>query len=64
LHAPCFGPARRVALDQLENRYKRRFRNHWAFVRHAEENGLNLDLTAPPKRPGRTLTWPDEMGKP
>ncbi len=55
----CFGPARRVVLDQLENRYKRRFCNHWAFVRYAQENGLNLDFTTPPKRPSRTLTWPE-----
>jgi hypothetical protein len=58
----CFGPARRVVLDQLENRYKRRFCNHWAFVRYAQENGLNLDFTTPPKRPSRTLTWPEEAG--
>jgi hypothetical protein len=58
----CFGPARRVVLDQLENRYKRRFCNHWAFVRYAEENGLNLDFKTPPKRPGRTLTWPEGRG--
>jgi hypothetical protein len=58
----CFGPARRVVLDQLENRYKRRFRNHWAFVRYAEENGRNLDFKTPPKRPSRTLAWPEEAG--
>jgi hypothetical protein len=59
----CFGPARRVVLDQLENRYKRRFCNHWAFVRYAEENGLNLDFKTPPKRPSRTLAWPEEAEK-
>jgi hypothetical protein len=60
----CFGPARRVVLDQLENRYKRRFCNHWAFVRYAQENGLALDFTTPPKRPGRTLTWPEAAQTP
>jgi hypothetical protein len=48
----CFGPARRVVLDHLANRYGRRFVNHWAFVRYALEQGLDLDFTTPPKRPG------------
>jgi hypothetical protein len=56
----CFGPGRRVVLDQLENRCKRRFCNHWAFVRYAEESGLNLDFATPPKRPSWTLTWQEE----
>ena len=47
----CFGPARRVVLDHLGNRYGRRFANHWAFVRYAQEQGLKLDLTSPPRRP-------------
>jgi hypothetical protein len=47
----CFGGARRVVLDHLGNRYGRRFVNHWAFVRFADEQGLKLDLTTPPKRP-------------
>jgi hypothetical protein len=47
----CFGEARRVVLDHLGNRYGRRFVNHWAFVRYAQEQGLNLDFTTPPKRP-------------
>jgi len=47
----CFGPARRVVLDQLGNRYGRRFVNHWAFVRFASEQGLELDFSTPPKRP-------------
>jgi hypothetical protein len=53
-----------IVLDQLENRSKRRFRRHWAFVRYAKENGLSLDFKTPPKRPGRTLAWPEETGKP
>ena len=47
----CFGPARRVVLDHLGNRYGRRFDNHWAFVRFAREQNLELDFTTPPKRP-------------
>jgi len=47
----CFGPARWVVLDHLGNRYGRRFVNHWAFVRYAQERGLDLDFTTPPKRP-------------
>jgi hypothetical protein len=46
-----FGPARRVVLDHLGNRYGRRFVNHWAFVRFATEQKLGLDFTTPPKRP-------------
>ena len=47
----CFGPARRVILDHLGNRYGRRFANHWASVRYAQEHNLGLDFTTPPKRP-------------
>lgn len=47
----CFGEARAVVLDHLSNRYGRRFYNHWAFVRFAEEQDLGLDFTTPPKRP-------------
>ena len=47
----CFGNARRLVLDHLGNRYRRRFVNHWAFVRFAEEQKLGLDFTTPPKRP-------------
>ena len=47
----CFGVARRVVLDHLGNRYGRRFVNHWAYVRFAREQGLDLDFTTPPKRP-------------
>jgi tRNA A-37 threonylcarbamoyl transferase component Bud32 len=54
----CFGPARRVVLDHLGNRYGRRFVNHWAFVRYAREQGLNLDFTTPPRRPN-----PEESAK-
>ena len=47
----CFGPARRVVLDHMGNRYGRRFINHWAFVRFAREQNLDVDFTTPPKRP-------------
>jgi predicted Ser/Thr protein kinase len=47
----CFGPARQVVLKHLGNRYGRRFANHWEFVRFAQEQGLGLDFTTPPKRP-------------
>jgi serine/threonine-protein kinase len=48
----CVGSARRVILDELETRYRRKFADHWAFVRFAEEQKLDLDFTTPPKRPG------------
>jgi hypothetical protein len=55
----CVGPVRRLILDQLGNRYHRRFASQWAFVLYAREHGLNLDFTTPPKRPPRTLPpWP------
>jgi hypothetical protein len=47
----CLGKARRVVLDHLGNIHGRRFTNHWEFVRHAREKGLQLDLTSPPHRP-------------
>jgi hypothetical protein len=47
----CFGAARRVVLDHLGNRYGRRFVNHWAFVRYATDQRLDLDFTTPPRRP-------------
>jgi hypothetical protein len=40
-------------LEHLDNRYARRFANHWEFVRFARERGLDLDFTTPPKRPAR-----------
>jgi hypothetical protein len=47
----CVSEVRRVILDQLGNRYGRRFDTHWDFVRYAQEHQLNLDFTTPPKRP-------------
>jgi hypothetical protein len=46
----CIGQARRVILDRLEDRYRRKFADHWEFVRFAQEQKLGLDSTTPPKR--------------
>ena len=46
----CIGPARRVILDQLANRYRRPFADQWAFVRFAQEQNLGLNFTSPPRR--------------
>jgi WD40 repeat protein len=46
----CTGPARRVILDQLGNRYHQQFADQWAFVRFAQEQSLGLDFTTPPRR--------------
>jgi hypothetical protein len=51
----CIGEVRRVVLNQLGNRYGRRFETHWDFVRYAEDQGLNLDFTTPAKRPDPKL---------
>jgi hypothetical protein len=45
------GDTRRMLLDQLEGIHGRRFANHWEFVRFAQEAGLKLDFTSPPRRP-------------
>jgi hypothetical protein len=49
----CVHQKRGVILNQLGNRYGRRFATHWDFVRYAQEQRLNLDFTTPPKRPDR-----------
>jgi hypothetical protein len=49
-HPFCVDQARRVVLEQLENRYRRPFADHWAFVRFATEQRLGLDFTTPPRR--------------
>jgi hypothetical protein len=54
----CIGRARRVILDQLENRYLQKFTDHWDFVRFAEKQKLKLDFTTPPKRPTMPLNHP------
>src|SRR5262249_54108318 len=46
----CIGKARRVILDQLENRYRRKFADQWEFVAWAEKHAPGLDLISPPKR--------------
>ena len=45
----CIGAARRVVLDHLGNRYGRRFVNHWAFVRYATGQKLDLGFKSPPR---------------
>jgi hypothetical protein len=47
----CIGVVRRMILDQLERRYRRRFPDRWAFVHFAQEQKLDLDFITPPKRP-------------
>ncbi len=46
----CVGQARRVILDQLANRYQRKFADQWDFVRYATQENLGLDFTTPPVR--------------
>jgi len=46
----CFGEARKVVLKHLGNRYGRVFANHWEFVRFAQKQHFDLNLTSPPKR--------------
>jgi hypothetical protein len=41
-----------VILDQLENRYRRKFVDHWAFVRYAQKQKLALDITSPAQTAG------------
>jgi hypothetical protein len=47
----CVGEARRLVLGQLARHYQRSFADQWDFVRFAQEQKLDLDLTSPPKRP-------------
>ena len=47
----CFGEARHLILEQLGNRYGRKFASHWEFVRFARQQRFDLDLTTPPRRP-------------
>jgi hypothetical protein len=49
----CFAYARKFVLEHLGIRYGHTFANHWEFVHYAQEHGLDLDFTAPPKRPAR-----------
>jgi hypothetical protein len=38
-------------LAQLARHYQRPFADQWDFVRFAQEQRLDLDLTTPPRRP-------------
>ncbi len=46
----CIGVARRTVLNLLEQRYQRKFSNHWEFVRFTREQKLDCDLESPPRR--------------
>jgi hypothetical protein len=50
-HPMLVNQARRSVLDQLGQRYGRRFADLWEFVAWAREHEPNLDLTTPPQRP-------------
>jgi hypothetical protein len=50
-HPLCVREPRRIVLDQLGDRYGRRFEDQWDFVRFAEEQKLGLDFTSPVQRP-------------
>ena len=49
----CIGAGRRTVLDYLGGSCRRSFRDHWEFVEYAREQLPEIDLTTPPKRPGR-----------
>jgi hypothetical protein len=51
----CHGPVARVLLDQLGRRYDRTFGDPWEFVRFAQSQHFDLDLTTPPQRPERGI---------
>ncbi|MFL5342519.1 MAG: hypothetical protein ACJ8F7_20425, partial [Gemmataceae bacterium] len=48
-HPLCVGEPRRAVLDQIELRYGRKFVDVWEFVEFANQQGLKLDFTRPPK---------------
>jgi hypothetical protein len=50
-HPMLVNQARRIVLDQLGQRYGRRFADLWEFVAWAREHEPNLDLTTLPQRP-------------
>ncbi len=51
----CVRELRRVVLDQLGNRYGRRFDKNQDFVRYAREQSLDVDFATPTKCPDRKL---------
>jgi hypothetical protein len=57
-HPLCVNEARRVVLDQLGSRYRRRFADVWEFVRFAREHEPGLDFTSPPQRPALAAAVP------
>jgi hypothetical protein len=50
-HPFCVAAARRLVLDQLQRHYHRPFADQWDFVRFAQQQKLDLDLSKPPTRP-------------
>ncbi len=59
LKHPLFvGQARRVVLNQLENRYRRTLANQWDFVRFVQQQQLGLDFLSPPPQLGGTAGSP------
>jgi hypothetical protein len=46
----CIGPVREIVLEQLGQRYKRTFADHWEFVNYAEKHLPGIDLKSPPHR--------------
>jgi serine/threonine protein kinase len=50
-HPLCLGRARRIILDRLGSHYKHAFADLWAFVRYAQDQKLDLDLTNLPTLP-------------
>ena len=59
----CFGKDRRVVLDHLGNRYRRRFTNHWEFVRYARGAGPGSGLYNPsPAAQSRGIGQADAPG--
>jgi hypothetical protein len=52
-HPFCVGEARRLVLEQLARHSQRPFADQWDFVRFAQQEKPNLDLTTPPARPER-----------
>src|SRR5262249_40764305 len=49
----CVGPAREPFLKLLGERYHREFADQWEFVEYAHDHLPDIDLTTPPKRPGK-----------
>jgi hypothetical protein len=51
----CVGHMRRVILNKLEDRFRRKFADQWDFVRFTEKRRLGLNFTSTPLRTLRPL---------